>query len=127
MYDFELNTFWICSSNSLLVTPSASHVIACSRSLSMRIYSIDASEDGTIETTLLRTLKPHSAPVIVSTVDKTGTLLSTGGADGIVKVSDIRGGYVTHTFHGHSGIISALLFFEVDPSTEGKNVAGRKR
>ncbi|KAF1815486.1 platelet-activating factor acetylhydrolase IB alpha subunit [Eremomyces bilateralis CBS 781.70] len=116
---------------SLSLTPSASHVIACSRSLSMRIYAIDApSEDATVEATLLRTLKPHSAPVIVCAVDKTGTLLATGGADGVVKVWDIRGGYVTHTFHGHSGIISALLFFEVDPSTHpetSKNTAGRKR
>src|ERR1700753_2102705 len=99
------------------VTPSASHIILCSRSLSMRIYTLnhDQSNDS-LEPQLLRTLKPHQAPVVVSTTDTTGTLLATGGADGIVKVWDIKGGYVTHTFHGHSGLVTALHFFEIDPS-----------
>ncbi len=96
------------------MTPSASHLITCSRSLSMRIYSLRPSPASTTRITveLTRTLKPHSSPVITSTIDRTGTLLATGGADGVVKVWDIRGGYITHTFRGHSGIISALHFFE---------------
>jgi U3 small nucleolar RNA-associated protein 13 len=79
----------------------------------MRIYSLDQPSTETITAKLLRTLKPHSSPVVTSSVDHTGTLIATGGSDGIVKVWDIRGGYVTHTFHGHSGVISALHFFEV--------------
>ncbi|KAI9821604.1 MAG: U3 small nucleolar RNA-associated protein 13 [Thelocarpon impressellum] len=100
---------------SLSLTPSASHLIVCSRSLSMRIYALelDASPPSSILPILERTLKPHTSPVITSSIDSTGTLLATGGADGIVKVWDIRGGYVTHTFRGHGGIISALHFFEV--------------
>lgn len=103
---------------TLSLTPSGSHLIICSRSLSMRIYSLTPSptEDTPIRTQLLRTLKPHSSPVVTLTVDGTGTIIATGGADGIVKVWDIRGGFVTHTFHGHSGIVSALLFFEVENS-----------
>ena len=54
--------------------------------------------------------------MITSTVDRTGTLLATGGADGSVKVWDIRGGYTTHTFRGHGGIVSALHFFETESS-----------
>jgi len=100
------------------VTPSGSHLIICSRSLSMRIYSLTPSptEDTPIHAQLLRTLKPHSSPVVTLAIDGTGTIIATGGADGIVKVWDIRGGFVTHTFHGHGGIISALLFFEVENS-----------
>lgn len=81
----------------------------------MRIYSLGHAEDGSssIVAELLRTLKPHSSPVIISAIDSTGTLLATGSADGTVKVWDIRRGYITHTFHGHSGVISALHFFEV--------------
>jgi U3 small nucleolar RNA-associated protein 13 len=82
----------------------------------MRIYALTASEDDMIEPELLRTLKPHASPVVATAVDHTGTLLATGGADGIVKVWDIRRGYITHTFHGHSGVISALHFFEIDPA-----------
>lgn len=92
----------------------------------MRIFALSPS-DGAIETRLLRTLKPHTAPVVVAAVDSTGTLLATGGADGVVKVWDIRGGFITHTFHGHSGIISALHFFQVTASSADAQPKSRKR
>jgi U3 small nucleolar RNA-associated protein 13 len=80
----------------------------------MRIYSLKAStEDDTIETSLIRTLKPHVTPIVVLAVDHTSTLLATGGTDGVVKVWDIVGGYVTHTFRGPNVLVSALHFFEV--------------
>src|SRR6478735_188725 len=90
----------------------------------MHIYSLSPSEteDGTIELELLRSLRPHTSPVVTLAVDKTGTLLATGGADGIVKVWDIRAGYTTHTFHGRGGVISALHFFQVEVA--GKEDAG---
>ncbi|KAJ5483391.1 hypothetical protein N7530_002637 [Penicillium desertorum] len=112
----------------LAITPSASHAIVCSRSMSMRIYGLPTFDETsqTIEAKLLRTLKPHTAPVVTIAVDPTGTLLATGGADGSIKVWDIRGGFVTHTFHGHGGVISALCFFEVptvdsDAKSSNKN------
>ncbi|KAI9781390.1 MAG: U3 small nucleolar RNA-associated protein 13 [Geoglossum umbratile] len=100
---------------ALSLTPSASHLILCSRSLSMRIYSLKPPplSASIIVPELLRSLKPHSSPVITSAIDRTGTLLATGSAEGLVKVWDIKGGFVTHTLRGHSGIISALHFFEV--------------
>jgi U3 small nucleolar RNA-associated protein 13 len=94
----------------------------------MRIYALTISDfEDKIEAELLRTLKPHTAPVVISAVDRTGTLIATGGADGVVKIWDIRGGYVTHTFHGHSGIISALHFFEVDPTKANEEESSKKR
>lgn len=95
----------------------------------MRIYALSTSPSvgATIEPTLLRTLKPHTAPVVVAAVDSTGTLLATGGADGVVKVWDIRAGFTTHTFHGHSGLISALHFFQVEASAEESQPKSRKR
>ena len=65
--------------------------------------------------------------MVVSEIDATGTLLATGGADGIVKIWDIRGGFVTHTFHGHSGVISALHFFEVESPPSKDDASSRKR
>ncbi|TPX10456.1 uncharacterized protein E0L32_008675 [Thyridium curvatum] len=119
--------------STLILTPSASHLVVCSRSLSMRIYSLKASEDSeSIEATLLRTLKPHATPAVVLAVDRTSTLLATGAADGNIKVWDITGGYVTHTFRGPSVLVSALRFFEVaagdiaDESSRGKKKKGRK-
>lgn len=84
----------------------------------MRIYALQQNEDGTIDKTLARTVKPHTTPVVTSAIDSTSSLLATGGADGVVKVWDLRGGYTTHTFHGHSGVISALHFFQVDASED---------
>ncbi|OHF02823.1 WD repeat domain-containing protein [Colletotrichum orchidophilum] len=99
--------------STLTLTPSGSHLIICSRSLAMKIYALKTAEDGTIEAKLTRSLKPHGTPVVVLAVDRTSTLLATGGTDGAIKVWDIVGGYVTHTFRGPSVLVSALHFFEV--------------
>ncbi|KAK1655253.1 WD repeat domain-containing protein [Colletotrichum phormii] len=113
--------------STLTLTPSGSHLIICSRSLAMKIYALKTTEDGTIEAKLTRSLKPHGTPVVVLAVDRTSTLLATGGTDGAIKVWDIAGGYVTHTFRGPSVLVSALHFFEVaarsnegDASKKGK-------
>ncbi|KAJ5973584.1 hypothetical protein N7481_010794 [Penicillium waksmanii] len=114
---------------SLAITPSASHAIVCSRSMTMRIYSLspfdfDEKKTQVIEAKLARTLKPHTSPVVTTTIDRTGTLLATGAADGSIKVHDIKGGYVTHTFNDR-GVISALCFFEVEVSDS--NVKSSKK
>ncbi|KAL4873216.1 hypothetical protein BDV12DRAFT_98835 [Aspergillus spectabilis] len=115
---------------SLAITTSASHVILSSRSMSMRIYSL-APYDGTsrtLETKLIRSLKPHTAPVVTTATDPTGTLLATGAADGSIKVWDIRGGFITHSFHGHGGVISALCFFQSPfAENDGKSSSKRKK
>ncbi|KAG9232625.1 WD40-repeat-containing domain protein [Amylocarpus encephaloides] len=117
--------------STLTLTPSASHLIVCSRSLSMRIYALKTTPSANLDVKfeLLRTLKPHSTPVVVLAVDQTSTLLATGGADGVVKVWDIQGGYVTHSFRGPNVLISALLFFEVVASNreEETGISARNR
>ncbi|KAL8985954.1 MAG: hypothetical protein Q9205_000464 [Flavoplaca limonia] len=116
---------------AIAITPSASHLILCSRSLSMRVYSLQPADHGllTLVPLLLRTLKPHSTPVITIAIDSSGTLLGTGSADGVIKVWDIRGGFVTHTLRGHNGVISALHFFEaIAPEKTGEESSiSRKR
>ncbi|KAK6529118.1 U3 small nucleolar RNA-associated protein 13 [Orbilia ellipsospora] len=98
--------------STLAITPSASHLITCSKSFMMRIYSLTLTTPLTsITPTLTRAVKAHDAPVITSSIDPTGTLLATGGSDGFVKVWDIKGGFVTHNFKGHGGVISALSFY----------------
>lgn len=80
----------------------------------MRIYSLTNIDTGmkTLDAKLVKSVKTHTSPVVTTAVDSTGTLLATGCSDGTIKVWDIRGGYITHTFHGHGGVISALCFFE---------------
>lgn len=79
----------------------------------MRIYSLRPSPTSALNYELLRTLKPHTTPVVILAVDQTSTLLATGAADGVVKVWDIARGHITHTFHGPNVLISALHFFEL--------------
>jgi U3 small nucleolar RNA-associated protein 13 len=98
---------------SVALSPDARHLAVCSRSLSMRIFELKLDDDTTTGTSdALRTLKPHNTPVVCSIIDGTGSLLATGGADGSVKVWDIKGGFITHAFHPHGGVVSALLFLK---------------
>lgn len=94
----------------------------------MKVYALQHFDNDSplITASLLRTLKPHTTPVVTAAVDSTGTLLATGGADGITKVWDIRGGYVTHTFRGLAGVVSALHFFQVSPSDNAKSIEKRR-
>ena len=101
-------------------------MIITSRSLSLRIYRIDISDNGPASLELSRTIRLHKTPVITAVTDQTGTLLATGASDGIVKVLDIRGGYTTHTLHGHGSIISALCFFRM-PAHSSRTDAQRLR
>lgn len=106
------------SITSLAMTPDASLLVICSRSASMRWYALNDLKSGSDsgQAKLIRTLKPHTTPVVTITIDATGSLLATGGADGVIKVWDLRGGYTTHTFHGHSGLVSALQFYRASAS-----------
>lgn len=98
--------------NSLCITPSSSHLIVFTSSLSLRIYELPITT-----TPLGQRVQPirvvgraHDAPVHTCVVDPTSTYLASGSADGVVKVWNILGGFVTHVFKGHGGVVSALLF-----------------
>ncbi|KAK5061136.1 hypothetical protein LTR84_007678 [Exophiala bonariae] len=116
---------------NVCLSPDSSHLVISSRSLSLRIYTLSRSADtDDISFSLVRTLKPHTTPVVSSAIDATSSLLATGGADGSLKVWDVRGGYASHTFHGHGGVISALTFFKKESSKTGSQAiieSSRKR
>ncbi|KIX97740.1 uncharacterized protein Z520_06518 [Fonsecaea multimorphosa CBS 102226] len=113
---------------SLCLAPDLYHLVIASRSLSLRIFSLKHLEgSNTITAELTRTLKPHTTPVVSSAIDATGSLLATGGAEGTVKVWDLRGGYVSHTFHGHGGVVSALHFFQSQSTGPSNIKTSRKR
>lgn len=110
---------------ALALTLDALHLIVCSRSSHMRICRIrrESVEDSSVSIEVVRSLRPHASPVVSVATDRSGALLASGGADGVVKVWDIQGGFTTHTLHGHSGVVSSLSFFEVD----AVDVAGSAR
>lgn len=98
--------------HSLCITPSSSHLLVFTSSLSLRIYELPRSEEPLKERVPpIRVVgRAHDAPVHVCTVDPTSTYLASGSADGVVKVWNILGGFVTHVFKGHGGVVSALAF-----------------
>lgn len=98
--------------NSLCITPSSSHLLVFTSSLSLRIYELPGSKEP-----LKKRIPPirvvgraHEAPIHVCKADPTSTYLASGSADGVVKVWDILHGFVTHVFKGHGGVVSALTF-----------------
>jgi U3 small nucleolar RNA-associated protein 13 len=97
----------------------------------MRIYSLKQSPTSVLDIKyeLLRTLKPHTTPVVILAVDHRSTLLATGAADGVVKVWDIAVGLLTHTFRGPNVLISALHFFELVGSNQDEetSISARNR
>lgn len=103
----------------MCITPSSSHLLVFTSSLSLRIYRFpDAKESPEKRVPPLRVVgRAHDAPVHVCKVDPTSTYLASGSADGVVKVWNILGGFVTHVFKGHGGVVSALVFhYPQDPS-----------
>lgn len=86
------------------MTKDDAYLVTASRTLALKMYQRP-------DMTLVRTIaKAHEAPVALMATDPTSSLLATGSADGSVKVWDLAGGFCTHVFRGHSGVISALCW-----------------
>ncbi|TFK41821.1 WD40 repeat-like protein [Crucibulum laeve] len=98
--------------SSLCITPSTTHLLVFTSSLSLRIYEIPTTSTPSKKLVQpIRTVaRAHEAPVHVCKVDPTSTYLASGSADGVVKVYDIHRGFVTHVFKGHGGVVSAITF-----------------
>lgn len=105
------------SITSLCLTPSTSQLIVFTSAPSLRVYEIPTAAARNKIHPVRVVARAHDAPVHVCTIDPSSTYLASGSADGVVKVWDIKRGYVTHIFKGHGGIVSALKFnFPRDPS-----------
>lgn len=55
-------------------------------------------------------LQGHEGPVMGMTCDASGGLLATAGADRKVLVWDVDGGFCTHYFKGHKGVVTSIMF-----------------
>ncbi|KAK9471974.1 WD40-repeat-containing domain protein [Dipodascopsis tothii] len=102
---------------AVAISPDGQYVVACSRSQQMRTYTLPEGK-------LVHSAKAHEAPVIVIDIDATSTLVATGGADGVVQVWDLRGGFSTHAFRGHSGVVSALKIWGERGTSSWRVVSG---
>ncbi|CAM9900249.1 unnamed protein product [Discosporangium mesarthrocarpum] len=87
--------------------PIRAEIVTASRNLLLRHWDLATGE-------CRRSIKAHGLQVLCMDYDSTGTLVGTGSADRMVKVFDVEGGYCTHSFRGHTAIIT-LLTFHPDP------------
>jgi U3 small nucleolar RNA-associated protein 13 len=96
----------------MCISPSSTYLVAFTASLSLRIFYVpDSSSPVRTPVQPIRIIsRAHDAPVHVCKTDPSSTYLASGSADGVVKVWNIRQGYVTHVFKGHGGVVSALTF-----------------
>ena len=100
--------------NALALTRDDTHLVVASRSLTLKFYRMP-------DCALVRTIaRAHEAPVALMASDPTASVLATGSADGAVRVWDIAGGYCTHVFRGHGGVISALAWNVQAPAPGSK-------
>jgi len=81
----------------------AKSVFVSSRSLTSRRLSLP-------EGRVLRAWKGHSSPVLELSLDPSGALLASASADRTVRVWDVEGGFCTHAFKGHEGIVLSLAW-----------------
>ena len=111
--------------SSLAVSPCSKYLLVFSGSFALRIFALPTSQPFQTRSDARDVVHPdrviskaHEAPVHVCRVDPTSTYLASGSADGVVKVWNIHGGYITHVFKGHGGVVSALVFnYPRDPSS----------
>ncbi|KAG8864534.1 U3 small nucleolar RNA-associated protein 13 [Tulasnella sp. 330] len=106
---------------ALAISPSDSYLLIFYTSLFLRIYELPVrstfTEEGDVEVAsssrvpwIRQIARAHDAPVHVITIDPTSSYAASGSADGHVKIWNIARGFVTHSFRGHAGVISALHF-----------------
>ncbi|GAB4845207.1 hypothetical protein Ancab_038618 [Ancistrocladus abbreviatus] len=58
----------------------------------------------------IRSWKGHDGPAMGMACDASGGLLATAGADRKVLVWDVDGGFCTHYFKGHKGVVTCIMF-----------------
>ena len=58
----------------------------------------------------VHTWRPHKLPVSDVSFDASGGIVATASADRSVKVWDVQGGFCTHHFTGHQGVVLRVIF-----------------
>jgi U3 small nucleolar RNA-associated protein 13 len=57
-----------------------------------------------------RVVQAHNAPTTTMVVDASGALVATASAAHEIRVWDVPGGFCTHSFAGHTGLVLSVLF-----------------
>lgn len=115
LHDFEGDGESI---SALVISPDKQTVVAASRSFQLHIFSLETNA-------LVKTFpKAHETAIMSVTIDATSTLAASGGAEGAVKVWDLRNHIMTHNLKGHGGLVSALAFYGQLGSSDWRLASG---
>lgn len=115
LHDFEGDGESI---SALAISPDMQTVVAASRSFQLHVFSLEAKS-------LIKTFpKAHETAIMSVTIDATSTLAASGGAEGAVKVWDLRNHTLTHNLKGHGGLVSALAFYGQLGSSDWRLASG---
>ncbi|KAJ1973138.1 U3 small nucleolar RNA-associated protein [Dimargaris xerosporica] len=99
------------------LAPNGQCLVTASRSQQLSVWSLYSHK-------IERIFKAQCAPIIAMDIDSTSTLVATGSADGIVMVWDIKGGFCTHQFKGHTGLVSTLKFHPISDAKHCRLISG---
>ncbi|KAI9291954.1 WD40 repeat-like protein [Neoconidiobolus thromboides FSU 785] len=98
---------------SFCISKDEKYLVSASRSLMLYIWDLTTYK-------IIRQFKSNDAPVICIEIDDSSTIVATGSADSSIKLYDIVGGFLTHQFKGHSGVISSLKFHKLSEANSNK-------
>eukprot|EP00613_Pedinella_sp_CCMP2098_P073786 CAMPEP_0171912904 /NCGR_PEP_ID=MMETSP0993-20121228/11422_1 /TAXON_ID=483369 /ORGANISM="non described non described, Strain CCMP2098" /LENGTH=881 /DNA_ID=CAMNT_0012546823 /DNA_START=1 /DNA_END=2646 /DNA_ORIENTATION=- len=99
---------------SFCLNPHKCEVVTTSRGMLLRQWVVNLDASGHEIARCIRSIKCHSEPVLCMNFDSSGCFVATGSADRTARVWDMRGGFATHNFRGHGGLVS-LVQFHPDP------------
>jgi len=116
------------------LAPNDVDLITCTQSSILRQYDLSGSaesyggEERTGPCKVKRVLgrSGHDLPVTVMSFHRSGVFFATGSVEGSVRVWDLRGGYITHSFRpgiSARGGASAVTALEWCPDTENLHLA----
>ena len=115
LHDFEGDGETV---SCIAISPDKEWLVVTSQSLQVLVYSLETD-------VLVKTFaKAHESAIMSITIDESSTLAATGGAEGAVKVWDLRNHRLTHNLRGHGSIVSALAFYGELGSTNWKLASG---
>uniref|UniRef100_A0A1J3DCT9 Transducin beta-like protein 3 n=1 Tax=Noccaea caerulescens TaxID=107243 RepID=A0A1J3DCT9_NOCCA len=87
---------------ALALSPDNKFLFSAGHSRQIRVWDLETLK-------CIRSWKGEG-PVMGMACDASGGLLATGGADSKVHVWDVDGGFCTHFFKGHKGVVRSVLF-----------------
>lgn len=108
----DINTFAVSPNERLLATSTKNGLVRIHELPTIDQLGSDAFSNITAQ----KVFKHSNQLVVQMTFDPSSKFLATGTSDSCIKVFDVNGGFQTHNFMGHRGLIIKLAFYPGEQS-----------